>query len=156
MVQRRRYLTPAGHDGLQAELEHLKAVRRPDVSSRIHEATQTGGTADNAEYDEVKNEQAFIEGRILDLEDILANAVIAEKDEKAAGLVQFGSAVTVTSKGSKKQVYHLVGSAEANPLEGKISNESPVGRALLDRKVGDQVEVTTPAGVTTLKITKIA
>jgi transcription elongation factor GreA len=156
VVQRRQYITPAGHDKLQAELEHLIAVRRPDVAGRIHEATEAGGTADNAEYDEVKNDQAFIEGRIQDLEEILANAVIAEKDENAKDSVQFGSAVTVSGKGNKRQVYHLVGSAEANPLEGKISNESPVGRALLDHKVGDQVEVKTPAGVTTLKITKIA
>jgi transcription elongation factor GreA len=156
MVQRQRYLTPAGRDELQAELDHLKAVRRPDASARIHEATEAGGTGDNAAWEEVKNEQAFIEGRIQDLEDILANSKIAEKTKEAKGTVQFGSSVTVVTEKGKRQKYMLVGSAEAKPLEGKISNESPVGQALLEHKVGDVVEVTTPAGVTKLKISRIS
>lgn len=156
MVQRQRYLTPEGRDDLQAELDHLKTARRPDVSARIREATEAGGTADNAEYEEVKNEQAFIEGRIKDLEDVLANATIADRTEKPKGTVQFGSSVTVVAEDGKRRIYQLVGSAEAKPLEGKISNESPVGQALLDQKVGDVVEVTTPAGVTKLKISKVS
>ncbi len=155
MVQRQRYLTPAGRDELQSELDQLKSVRRPDVSARIHEAMEAGGTADNAEWEEVKNEQAFIEGRIQDLEDILANSKIAVKTAEAKGTVQFGSSVTVVTEKGKRQKYQLVGSAEAKPLEGKISNESPVGQALLEHKVGDVVEVTTPAGVTKLKISRI-
>ena len=155
MVQKQRFLTPGGRDELQAELDHLKSVRRPDVSARIHEAAQAGGTADNAEWEEVKNEQAFVEGRIQDLEDILYNSKIAEKSPEAKGTVQLGSLDTVITEKGKRQKYQLVGSAEAKPLEGKISNESPVGQALLEHKVGDVVEVTTPAGVTKLKISKV-
>lgn len=156
MVQRQRFLTPAGRDELQAELDRLKSVRRPDVSARIREATEAGGTADNAAWEEVKNEQAFVEGRIRDLEDILANSKIAEKTEGARGTVQFGSSITVIAEDGKRRRYQLVGSAEAKPLEGKISNESPVGQALLEHRVGDVVEVTTPSGVTKLKISKIS
>ena len=156
MVQRQRFLTPAGRDELQAELDQLKSVRRPDVSTRIREATEAGGTADNAAWEEVKNEQAFVEGRIRDLEDILANSKIAEKTEGARGTVQFGSSITVIAEDGKRRRYQLVGSAEAKPLEGKISNESPVGQALLEHRVGDVVEVTTPSGVTKLKISKIS
>ena len=156
MVQRQRFLTPAGRDELQAELDQLKSVRRPDVSARIREATEAGGTADNAAWEEVKNEQAFVEGRIRDLEDILANSKIAEKTEGARGTVQFGSSITVIAEDGKRRRYQLVGSAEAKPLEGKISNESPVGQALLEHRVGDVVEVTTPSGVTKLKISKIS
>ena len=155
MARRQRYLTREGQTQLRAELDDLKAVRRPDVAARIHLATETGGTADNAEYEEVKNEQSFIEGRIRELEEVLSNAVVPSKKKGAKGTVQFGSSVTVVNKARKKTVYHLVGSAEAKPLEGKISNESPVGQALLDRKVGDVVEVSTPAGISELKITKV-
>ena len=154
MRQPQRYLTPEGKKELQGELDHLRAVRRPDVATRIHQATEAGGTVDNAEYEEVKNEQAFVEGRIRDLENILAKSVVASVD-KRTGTVQFGSSITVVAENGKRRNYRLVGSAEAKPLEGKISNESPVGRALLDHNVGDVVEVTTPAGVTKLKISKI-
>jgi len=156
MVQRQRYLTPAGRDELQTELDQLKSVRRPDVSTRIREATEAGGTADNAGWEEVKNEQAFIEGRIQDLEDVLANAKVAKQTKEARGTVQFGSSITVMAENGKRQKYQLVGSAEAKPLEGKISNESPVGQALMEHRVGDVVQVTTPSGVTKLKITKIS
>ena len=155
MARRQRYLTREGQTNLRAELDDLRAVRRPDVAARIHLATETGGTADNAEYEEVKNEQSFIEGRIRELEEVLSNAVGPSKKKGVKGTVQFGSSVTVVNKARKKTVYHLVGSAEAKPLEGKISNESPVGQALLDRKVGDVVEVSTPAGISELKITKV-
>ena len=153
--QRQRYLTPEGHDQLQQELDVLRSVRRPDVATRIHQATEGGGTVDNAEYEEVKNEQAFVEGRIRDLEDILSNAIIAERNAESDDQVQFGSAVTVKAHDGRNRNYRLVGSAEAKPLEGKISNESPVGEALLNRRVGDVVEVTTPSGVQTLTIVAI-
>ena len=156
MPKRQRYLTQEGQKQLRAELEDLKTVRRPDVAARIHQASEGGGTVDNAEYEEVKNEQSFIEGRIRDLEEVLSSAVVPTKKKGARGAVQFGSSVTVVNKARKKTVYHLVGSAEAKPLEGKISNESPVGQALLDRKVGDVVEVSTPAGIAELKITKVS
>ena len=156
MPRRQRYLTQEGQIQLRAELEDLKSVRRPDVAARIHQATESGGTADNAEYEQVKNEQSFVEGKIRELEEVLSNAVVPPKKKVARGTVQFGSSVTVVNKARKKTVYQLVGSAEANPSEGKISNESPVGQALLDHKVGDVVEVSTPAGISELKITKVS
>ena len=134
MPQRQQFLTPQGRDQLQEELHLLRTVRRPDVASRIHQATEGGGTVDNAEYEEVKNEQAFVEGRIRDLEQILNNAVVAERSPESEDQVQFGSAVTVRTETGQSRSYELVGSAEARPLEGKISNESPVGQALLNRR----------------------
>ncbi len=156
MARRQRYLTKEGQKQLQGELDDLKAVRRPDVAARIHQATESGGTVDNAEYEEVKNEQAFVEGRIRDLEQILSDAVVPSKRKDAKGTVQFGSSVTVVDKARKRTVYKLVGSAEAKPLEGKISNESPVGQALLDHKAGDVIEVSTPAGISELRITRVS
>ena len=155
MTQRQRYLTPEGHNQLQQELDVLRTVRRPDVAARIHQATESGGTVDNAEYEEVKNEQSFVEGRIRDLEDILSNATIVERSPDSEDRVQFGSSVTVKPQKGSSRHYLLVGSAEAKPLEGKISNESPVGQALLNRRVGDVVEAATPSGVQTLTIVAI-
>ncbi len=155
MIQRQQYLTPEGRDQLQEELDELRMVRRPDVAARIHQATEGGGTVDNAEYEEVKNEQAFVEGRIRDLEEILTNAVVAERSPDSEDQVQFGSAVTVKAQDGRNRHYQLVGTAEARPLEGKISNESPVGRKLLGQRVGDVVDVQTPSGVQTLTIVAI-
>ena len=156
MVRRETYLTPEGSNQLQKELDHLKSVRRPEVAGRIHKASETGGTVDNAEYDESKNEQAFVEGRIRDLENILSNAIVADSADGEADSVKLGSSVTVVASDGVKQRYRVVGSAEAAPLQRKISNESPVGRALLGRKVGDQVEVETPSGVTKLTVTRVS
>ena len=155
MAARQVYLTPEGLKQLQGELDHLKTAKRKEVASRIHDASQGGGTVDNAEYDEAKNEQAFVEGRIRELENLLSNAVVAPDVESAAQGVGFGSSVTVVTDGGRKRSYTVVGSAEASPLEGKISNESPVGKALLGRKVGDEVKVETPAGLMRLTIQKI-
>ena len=153
MVRKEVFLTEEGRQGLEDELDRLLSVRRREVASRIHKASETGGTVDNAEYDEAKNEQAFLEGRISDLENILSNAVVATA-EKGGG-VQLGSTVTVTAEGGSKRDYTVVGSAEAAPLEGKISLESPVGMALMDHNVGDEIEAKTPAGTVKLKITRI-
>ena len=153
MVRKEVFLTKEGRQGLEEELGRLVSVRRREVAARIHKANETGGTVDNAEYDEAKNEQAFLEGRISDLDNILSNAVVAPP-EKGGG-VQLGSTVTVTAENGSKRDYRVVGSAEAAPLEGKISHESPVGMALMDHKVGDRVEAKTPAGAVKLKITKI-
>ena len=155
MPRKPTYLTRQGGKQLQAELDDLKVKRRQEVAERIHKASESGGTVDNAEYDEAKNEQAFAEGRIRELENILANAVVDPTHEDAKGTVAFGSRVTVLTDQKKKRNYKVVGSAEAAPLEGKISNESPVGQALLGRKVGDEVEFETPAGVSKLTITAI-
>jgi transcription elongation factor GreA len=155
MARSESYLTKEGLRTLQDELEQLKSVQRPEVAGRIHKASETGGTVDNAEYDESKNEQAFIEGRIQDLENILSNAVVAPTRKRGQKSIGFGSSVTVVSDEGTKRRYKVVGSAEAAPLDGKISNESPVGRALLGREVGDQVEVETPSGVMKLTIASI-
>ena len=155
MIRKETYLTPEGLKSLQEELDHLQRVRRSEVAARIHKANETGGTVDNAEYDEAKNEQAFVEGRIRELENLLSNAVVAPDVESAGQGVGFGSSVTVVTDGGRKRSYTVVGSAEASPLEGKISNESPVGKALLGRKVGDEVKVETPAGLMRLTIQKI-
>jgi transcription elongation factor GreA len=156
MISREVYLTLEGHKQLQSELDHLRNVRRKEVAGRIHAASETGGTVDNAEYDEAKNEQASTEGRVRELENLLSNAVAPSSGrKKAKSSVEFGSSISVSTATGDKRVYKLVGSAEAAPLEGKISNESPVGRALVGHKVGDIVEVLTPAGVMELTITKI-
>ena len=155
MVRRQTYLTPEGLKKLEEELAHLTSVRRQEVAARIHKASETGGTVDNAEYDEAKNEQAFTEGRIRALENILSNAVVASSKDVTADTVGVGSSVTVVTASGSKQRYKVVGSAEAAPLDGKISNESPVGRSLLGHKVGEDIEVETPSGVTRLTITRI-
>jgi transcription elongation factor GreA len=150
------YLTKEGLRHLEAELHELKFVKRPDVASRIHRASQAGGTVDNAEYEDAKNEQAFVEGRIRELENIISDAVVPPKSGGVKGGVKIGSSVTVVGARGAKHHYVVVGSAEAAPLDGRISNESPVGSALMGHKVGDKVEVKTPNGVVTLKITKVA
>lgn len=156
MASRLTYLTEEGQRTLEEELRHLKAVRRPEVAGRIHKASETGGTVDNAEYDEAKNEQAFVEGRIRDIENILSVAVIAPGRDKAGKVVKIGATVTVRTEDGRTQKYTVVGSAEAAPLQGRISNESPVGSALLEHEVGDTVVAQTPSGVMTLLITKIS
>ena len=155
MATREIYLTPDGQRDLERELDHLQEVRRGEVAARIHKANESGGTVDNAEYEDAKNEQAFVEGRISELENILSNAVVAASRDRTQGAVEFGSSVTVVADEGKKKQYKVVGSAEADPLKGKISIESPVGQALLGHKVGDEVDVQTPSGVARLTITKV-
>ena len=156
MAQKVTALTAEGHKDLQDELHTLKTVRRKEVAGRIRKASETGGTVDNAEYDEAKNEQAFVEGRIAELENLLSNAVVADTQGGKKGVVQLGSSVTVESASAGKTEYRLVGSAEAAPLEGKISVESPVGSAILGHKKGQTVEVETPSGVVKVKITRVS
>ena len=158
MAREVTHLTPEGREALDSELETLVSVRRREVVDRIHNASEAGGTVDNAEYEEAKSEQAFIDGRISDLEQILSRAVVTEKTKrkKKGAVIEFGSSVTVTPDKGAKRLYKVVGSAEAAPLEGKISESSPVGRALMGHKVGDEVQVETPAGVVKLTVTKIS
>ena len=155
MPKRKIYLTPEGGQALGQELEHLSTVRRREVAARINRASEAGGTVDNAEYDEAKNEQAFVEGRISELENILFNAVVTAREKSTQGAVKFGSSVTVITEAGKRRRYTVVGSAEAAPLEGRISIESPVGRALIGHKVDDKVDVETPSGVVKLTIAKV-
>lgn len=155
MHQKQFLITREGLAKLQAELEELHSVRRQDVASRILRAKEVGGTENNAEYDDAKDAQAFVEGRIMTLEAMLKNAVIIQENKKkTADRVALGSTVTLYQDG-KLAFYTIVGSAEANPTDGRISNESPVGRALLGKKKGSSVEVPVPAGKLKLVITDI-
>jgi transcription elongation factor GreA len=142
-----QYLTPEGLKNLESRLKHLTEVRRAEVAERLRRALEEGGDlSENAEYEDAKNEQAFVEGEIMRLEQILSTAQIIEATG-SKDRVSLGSVITVTEKGSKdKEIYHLVGSAEANPREGKISIESPLGKALVGAKVGEQVKVNAPDG----------
>jgi len=155
MAQKETFLTPEGLEKLKAELEHLETVRRPQVAEQIHRAKELGGTVDNAEYDDAKNEQAFVEGRILTLENMIKNVTLIEEDKKPSRFVKIGSKIRVLNPDGEEEHYTIVGSAEASPGEGRISNESPVGSALLGKKVGDEVEAETPAGALKLKLVAI-
>jgi transcription elongation factor GreA len=149
------FLTPEGRAKLDAELNHLRDVVRPQVAERIHAAKEFSDTIDNAEFDEAKNEQSFVEGRILTLEKMLANSVIIESGTATPDIVRLGSRVAVVDQDGEEEHFTIVGSAEVNLREGKISNESPVGRALLGRHIGDEVEVAAPAGTLRFRISTI-
>jgi transcription elongation factor GreA len=150
------YLTRDGLAKLEAELKHLREVVRVDVAERIRASKELSDTDDNGEYEEAKNEQAFVEGRILTVEVMLANASIIDEEDRSSDLVRIGSRVTVSYDDGEKVDYVIVGSAEANPREGRISNESPVGRALLGHRPGETVEVAAPDGVVMYKIESIS
>ena len=150
------YITRDGLTKLQAELEHARTARRQEVADRIQRANAIGGTVDNAEYDEAKKEQAFIEGHILDLEAIINNATIIKASKKPSDTVEVGSKVTVLNNlRKKKEKFFIVGSPEADPPQGKISNVSPIGKALIGKKVGEVAEIEAPAGTINLKILEI-
>jgi transcription elongation factor GreA len=156
MAEKAVPMTKEGIERLEKELEHLRSVRRPEVADRIHEAKELASAQNNAEYEEAKNEQAFVEGRIMTLEHLLQNAtVIDEEAAHHATRVQLGSKVRVTGDG-KTTDYTIVGPAEARPTEGLISNESPVGRALLGKRVGDEIQVNVPKGVLRLTVSSIS
>ena len=148
------YLSKEGLEKLREELEEMVNVRRAEVAARIHEAKEHGDISENAEYEDAKNEQAFVEGRIQSLSALIKNAVMIDENHSTTH-VQIGSTVEVESDGGRER-YTIVGSAEAAPADGKISNESPVGRALLGRKKGDKVIVSVPAGNWTYKIVGIS
>ena len=155
MPQKGSYLTKEGRAKLEAELEHLRSVKRVGVADRIQKAKELGGTVDNAEYDDSKNEQAFVEGRILTLERIIDSAILIGDEATHSDKVNLGAHVTVLNQNKAEEEYTIVGSAEADPGQGRISNESPVGKALLNKKVGEEVNVDTPAGTVTLTISSI-
>jgi transcription elongation factor GreA len=154
MSEQQTFLTREGLKKLEEELEFLRTVRRAQVAERLHNAQEDGELIENAEYEDAKNEQAFLEGKIMSLEAMLSNAAIIENDG-SEGVVSLGSKVTVKESGGKPEVYMLVGAAEANPKEGRISNESPLGRALLGRRVGDEVKVSAPAGTLSFRVVAI-
>jgi transcription elongation factor GreA len=150
------FLTREGFQKLQDELEYLRSIKRQEVANRLHEAMEGGELIENAEYEAAKNEQAFVEGRIQELEIILASArVIEDTGKEKADVVQVGSTVTIQEKGSKPEKYTIVGAAEANPREGRISNESPIGRAILNHRAGDEVQIEAPGGMYKVRIVKV-
>lgn len=155
MSEKPTYLTREGFKKFEGELSQLKHQKRAEVAERIRKAKEFTDTVDNSEYDEAKAEQAFVEGRIRDLEYQLATAQIID-DHPAADYVRLGSRVTVTDNSGEEEVYTIVGSAEADPRRGFISNESPVGRALLGKRPGEEVDVVAPGGSFFLRVVSLA
>src|SRR5215207_1424188 len=147
------YLSKDGLQKLRAELEEMTTVKRPEIANRIHDAKEHGDLSENAEYEDAKNEQAFVEGRIQTLEALIKNATLIDENH-STDHVQIGSTVKVASDDGEES-FTIVGSTEAKPTEGRISNESPVGRALLGRKKGEKVLVKVPAGDFTYKVLSI-
>lgn len=148
------YLTRQGYEKLQSELEYLRTEKRQEVAKRLHEAMEGGELIEDAEYEAAKNEQAFVEGRIQELEILLANARVIEEAGKK-DIVQIGAKVTIQEEDYDPEVYIIVGPAEANPREGRISNESPLGRALMDHVAGYQTAVDAPGGSFKVRILKV-
>ena len=150
------FLTKEGYQKLQDELDFLRTAKRQEVANRLHEAMEGGELIENAEYEAAKNEQAFVEGRIQELDLLLATAKIIEDNGKKKGdTVLLGSKVTIKEGNFEAESFTIVGAAEANPRDGKISNESPIGKAILNHKVGDTVKVETPGGTYNVKILKV-
>jgi transcription elongation factor GreA len=155
MVERRVFLTPEGKQRMEEELNYLRTVRRREVAHRIHEAKADGDILESAEYEDAKNEQAFVEGRILTLEALLTNVVLIE-EEGPTDQVGVGSWVTVVGEGQgEPESYRIVDSAEADPARGLISRHSPIGQALMGHREGEGVKVSTPGGIVNLQIVRI-
>ena len=148
------FLTRQGYDKLQEELDYLRSVKRQEVAQRLHEAMEGGELIEDAEYEAAKNEQAFVEGRIQELEILLANARVIEENEKT-DVVNVGSTVRIREGENPEEIYTIVGPAEASPRDGRISNESPLGRALMERRAGDTVRVDAPGGTFSVRVTKV-
>lgn len=156
MAAKQILLTSEGLEGLENELEELKTVRRKEVSEKIKVALSFGDLSENSEYDEAKNEQAMVEARIQEVEQILKNVTVLDEDGISTETVTLGSVVTVKNlKNEREDKYKIVGSTEASPANKRISDESPVGRALLGHKEDDVVDVEAPAGLIQYKVLKI-
>ncbi|MBI4762597.1 MAG: transcription elongation factor GreA [Chloroflexota bacterium] len=153
MTQTTHYLTSEGEAKLRAELAELTGPRREELAKRLRSAIQMGDLSENADYHKAKEDQAFLEGRIQEIEAILRMATIIENTQ--SDVVAVGSKVTIQEENFDPETFYLVGASEADPRNGKISNESPFGKALLNHKVGDVVEAQTPSGKIKLKILKI-
>jgi transcription elongation factor GreA len=155
MEEKQQYLTKEGEARLRAELEQLEGPARADLARRLREAIQMGDLSENADYIAAKEEQGFLEGRIQELKHVLRNAVVIENNGNHSDVVEIGSTITIQEDDYPPEVYYLVGTKEANPAKGRISNESPIGQALMGKRVGDVVPVETPGGVIHFRITKI-
>jgi len=149
------YLTAEGAAKLEAELKDLKGPQREAISRRLRDAIQMGDLSENADYHKAKEDQGFLEGRIQELEFTFRNAIIVEHSSGPKHIVEVGVQVTVQENNDAPEVYYMVGAKEADPRQGKISHESPIGLALMDHRVGDTVEAATPGGKIKLKILKI-
>jgi len=153
MAQQTHYLTAEGEAKLQAELTELSGPRREELAQRLRSAIQMGDLSENADYHKAKEDQAFLEGRIQELESILRSAVIIEK--KRGDVVDVGTTITIQEEGFDPETFYMVGAKEADPRNGRISNESPIGSALIGHKVGEVVEAQTPGGKMKFKILNI-
>ncbi len=149
------YLTAEGAEKIKSELEELTGPQRNAISKRLRDAIQNGDLSENADYHKAKEDQGFLEGRIQELEYTLRNAIIVAETSSPHQVVEVGAHVTVQEDGFDPETYSMVGIKEADPRSGKISNESPIGRALMDHRVGETVDVETPGGKLKLKILKI-
>jgi transcription elongation factor GreA len=149
------FLTKQGFQKLHEELEYLRTTKRHEVATRLHEAMEGGELIEDAEYEAAKNEQAFVEGRIQELEILLGNARVIDETEKT-DTVNVGSTVTIQEGDNPVEIYTIVGPAEASPRDGRISNESPLGRALMEKRAGDTVKVDAPAGSFSVRVLKVA
>jgi len=154
MTEEEILLTPQGKAKLEAELEHLRTVKRPQVAQQLRQSIEEGDLTENIGYEDAKHEQSFVEGRILTLETLFKKAVVVE-GATTSDTVGFGSWVTVMERGGGEEVFQIVGSAEVDPGNNRISNESPLGKALLDHRVGDEVAVEAPDGVLHFEILDI-
>jgi transcription elongation factor GreA len=154
MTNQETFLTPEGYQKLEEELRYLTTVRRVEVAQAIHEAKMDGDVSENAGYEEAKRQQAFLEGRIMTIDAMLKNAVIIESNGPSDTVI-LGSRVTVIEEGFDPETYTIVGSAEANPGDGRISNESPLGKALLGQKAGDKVAFEAPGGLVEMELVRI-
>jgi len=155
MTEKEIYLTEEGLTKLNEELEHLISVRRPEVAEKIQQAKELRSSVSSPEYEEAKDEQGFVEGRILEIDRIIKSAKIIHHEDVNLDFVEVGNEVRVQLQDGNEEHYTIVGSAEANPGEWRISNESPMGQALLGKRVGDDVEVEAPAGLLKLRILEI-
>lgn len=154
MTDNPTYLTPEGLERVQEELRQLKYVRRKEIADKIEHAKELGDLSENAEYQEAKDEQAFTEGRIIELEALLVSATVVAA-RGGTKQVDFGSTVRVQTNGDTR-VFSIVGANEADPANGKISNESPLGRSLIGKRVGDEFEVAVPKGMMTYRVVEIS
>jgi transcription elongation factor GreA len=153
---KKTYLTKDGVNRLEEKLEHLKTTRRQEVAERIREAIALGDLSENSEYDDAKNEQAFVEGEIASIEHTLRHAEVISDDGGLSGNIMVGCSVKLKNKATGAELnYTIVGSDEADPFKGRISNESPIGAALMNKKVGEIVEVDVPGGKRQLEIISI-
>jgi transcription elongation factor GreA len=152
-----QFLTKEGFAKLEDELNYLRTEKRKEVAQRLHEAAESslGEFVEDPEFEAAKNEQSFVEGRIRELELLLANAKLIEKKTSKNGAVEIGSTVVIKEGRYKPEEYQIVGAAEANPQEGKVSHVSPLGKALIGKKVGEKVEVEAPSGSFTVKIVEV-